>query len=461
MRSRAAAFAVLLLSVAGFAHAATYRNSVWVPTWGGGVTSMQQHAGSVQESNPVWYALNADGSIALKSGAESATALAAMVGSQILPTIQNTVNSSFNANVAATVIGTAAARESHASAIAQLVVGKGYDGIDVDYESLPAAQMANFSAFVQLLGQKLHAAGKKLSVSVYPKTADSDNWSGPGGEDYSAIGTVADSVKIMAYDYHWDTSAAGPISPLDWLDKVATYATTRIQAAKVMMGLPWYGYDWQGSSGAGVTYDQAMQRAQSNGATVTHDANGEATFTYASHTVFFQDATAYSKKVDMLKQKHPSIGGFAHWAAGQEDPQVWAIVRGTTDSTPSTPPNTGSNPATTPQTDFAVAGPTVLSVAQGSSIKADYRLTAINGFSGTASVNVQVLSSGFNGTVTPSSSSVSAVAPVTVTIAPARTTAAGSYQLTVRFTNGTVSREQVVNVVVQAVATGHTRAVRH
>ena len=459
MRLRAAAFAVLFSVIGGTAHAG-YRNSVWLPTWGGGVASVQTNADALQESNPVWYALNSDGSIALKNGAESPTALAAMVGTQILPTIQNTVNSSFSASVAAQVIATADARDAHASAIVQLVVAKAYDGIDVDYERLPATQMANFSAFISTLAQKMHAVGKKLSVSVYPKTADTDNWSGPGGEDYRAIGAAADFVKIMAYDYHWDTSAPGAITPLDWLDKVASYATSKIAASKVIMGLPWYGYDWQGSNGVGVTYAQAMQRVQSNNATVTHDVNGEATFTYADHTVYFQDASAYSKKVQMLKQKHASIGGFAHWAAGQEDPQVWAVVRG--GSAPSTPPNSGSNPATPPvQTDFSVSGPSVLTVAQGSRISADYRLTAINGFSGNASVNVQVLSSGFDGTVTPSSSIVSATSPVSVTIAANRTAPAGSYQFTVRFTSGSTTREELVNVVVQAVSPGRTRAVRH
>ena len=437
-----------------------YRNSAWVPTWGGGVTSIQTNAGAIQESNPVWYALNADGSIALKSGAENPTALAAMVGTQIIPTIQNTVNSSFNASVAAQVIGTPDARDAHAAAIVQLVVSKAYDGIDVDYERLPSTQVANFSAFISTLAQKLHVAGKKLSVSVYPKTADTDNWSGPGGEDYRAIGAAADFVKIMAYDYHWDTSAPGAITPLDWLDKVATYATSKIAASKVMMGLPWYGYDWQGSNGIGVTYAQAMQRAQSNNAAITHDVNGEATFTYAGHTVYFQDAAAYAQKIQLLKQKHGSIGGFAHWAAGQEDPQVWAVVRG--GSVPTTPPNSGSNPTTPPvQTDFAVSGPSVLTVSQGSRISADYRLSAINGFSGSAAVNVQVLSPGFDGTVTPSASTVSAATPVSVTVAANRTAPAGSYQVTVRFTSGNTTREQLVNVVVQAVPVGRMRAVRH
>ena len=83
------------------------------------------------------------------------------------------------------------------------------------------------------------------------------------------------------------------------------------------------------------------------GATISHDANGEATYTYGSDVVYFQDATSYQRKVDMLKQKHPQIGGFAHWALGQEDPAIWNIIRGGT-STPAAPPPVVTPPRNDP-----------------------------------------------------------------------------------------------------------------
>ena len=222
------------------------------------------------------------------------------------------------------------------NALAQLAIMNGYDGIDVDYERVPTTSRASFTAFIATLAQKLHAANKKLSVTVYAKTSDGATWNGPGAEDWPALGTLADSIKIMAYDYSYDSSPAGPISPLDWLDKIASYAETTIPSAKIVMGLPFYGYDWSGGTARGVTYAQAMQQAQSLGATVTHDANGEATYSAAGHVVYFQDAASYTRKVVMLQQRHPSIGGFAHWALGQEDPAVWTVIGGSI-AVPATP----------------------------------------------------------------------------------------------------------------------------
>src|SRR6185369_5531179 len=130
-----------------------------------------------------------------------------------------------------------------------------------------------------------------------------------------------DSMKVMAYDYHYSGGAAGDITPLDWLDAVATYAESRVASKKVMIGLPWFGHDWTGTNATSVTYASGM--ALANGVTPSRDANGELTFTYGGHVVYFKDAESYARKVDAVMAKHPFIGGFAHWSAGAEDPATW------------------------------------------------------------------------------------------------------------------------------------------
>src|SRR3954452_12855857 len=99
------AFLAALLAIATTSSAA-YRTSVWVPPWtDAALTTVQHNAGAMQEANPVWYSWNADGSIAKNWNAENATWRAAMTGAQLIPTIQNVVNRSFNGSVAATLLG--------------------------------------------------------------------------------------------------------------------------------------------------------------------------------------------------------------------------------------------------------------------------------------------------------------------------------------------------------------------
>src|SRR5438309_2592425 len=218
----------LLFTVVGLllaAHAFAYRISAWIPPWdGNALTSIQMNATAVGESNPVWFSWNADASIVKNWNSDNPAWRAAMTPTQLVPTIQNVVQGSFDGTAVANMLASAATREAHANAVAQLAIMNAFDGIDVDYERIPTSSRANFTSFIATLAQKLHAANKKLSVTVYAKTSDSANWNGPGAEEWPALGSLADSVKIMAYDYSYSSSPAGPIAPLDWLDRVATYA---------------------------------------------------------------------------------------------------------------------------------------------------------------------------------------------------------------------------------------------
>ena len=445
MRSR---FVAVLLFLGATLPLHAYTISAWIPTWDpNALTTVQRHAGSMTESNPGWYTVSADGSIGRNSGAEDPTMRAAMTGTLVIPTIKNNAGGSFNGALVANLVSTAAGRETHASALAQLVTGKALDGIDLDYEELPATARDSFSAFVQLLAGKLHASGKKLSVTVSAKTSASQDWAGPGGDDYAALGASADAIKIMAYDKHYPGGSAGDISPLAWLDQIATYADATVPARKIVFGLPWYGYDWSGTNAAGVTYEQAQSLALSTGATISHDADGEATFSYSGHVVYFQDAASYSKKIQYLTSRHSGIAGFAHWRAGAEDPAIWDLVTtlksGAT--APATPP---------PAADFTISGPASLQVARGTSQQATFSIAAINGFSDAANVTATMIDS-FSGSVT-ATASVRPGSTATVTVSANARALPGTYRVRVRMTSGSLAHDAMLSVTIPQ---ARTRAV--
>lgn len=432
---------VLLFVAASPAYA--YRMSAWVPSWDSSAPAiMGIHARDLDESNPGWLYANADGTV--KQTGEDARLRAALTGTLLMPTIKNYVNGAFDGVMMATIVNSDSLREKHAETIAQLVVQNGYDGVDVDYERMPSTSRAGFTAFVQLLGNKLRASNKKLSVTVYAKTNDA-TYNGPGAQDWTAIGAVADSVKIMAYDYHWSTSAAGPIAPLDWLEQVVAYAEKTLPVQKAMIGLPWYGYDWLGTAGATVTYAQAVAKAQSAGIAVARDASGEATYTYDGRTVFFQDAASYTSKVKTILAKHPGIGGFSHWRVGAEDPEIWNVVselHGTT---------SGRLPTVTPAQDFAIDGPGEVAMTAGTQSSTRYGFVGINGFTGPVTMYARKFDP-FPGTVAVNGTSL------VVNVFPEA--GAGSYGITVTMTGGGVTRETIVTLRISAPKIAKRRAVR-
>lgn len=445
--------AVLLFTFAAPSHA--WRMSAWVPTWdANAVPLMRSHGGKLHEANPGWYTIAPDGSVSKNWGAEDLNLRAALSGTQLIPTIKNHINGSFNGAVVANVIGTAGGRETHAEALTALAVSQAFDGIDVDYERVPTTSRTDFTAFINLLASKLHGAGKQLSVTVYAKKADSENWNGPGSQDWIAIGRAADSVKIMAYDYHWNGSAAGPLTPLDWLDKVATYAEQTIPRGKAIIGLPWYGYDWQGTAATTLTHAQAVALAKTKGATITRDAaSGEATFTYEGRTVFFNDETSYRTKIELITTKHPAIGGFAHWRVGAEDTSLWALVgqlRNVGGGTSAMRPAAGN---------FAINAPEAVSVTAGAEGTATLAVVAIDGFSASANVTAEMLDQ-FAGTLYFDAPTASPSQATTLTVTAARWVEPGAYRIVVKMTSGALTREQMIVVHVSAASAARRRVVR-
>lgn len=351
----------LLLVFSGCSAPSKSRNIAWtqqlyISAWFApfdltrGLQSFSEHVYDLQEINPVWYNLNLS---YFQSGAGPfeenllqngpIITLARTNGVKILPTIQNWGISNFDATVISKIINNPASRSRHVDEILSLVLDNGYDGIDIDYENLPAADSEAFSLFIRELGTSLREKGRLLSVALHPKTYGQANWNGPGAQDWVVIARYADLLKIMAYDYHWSSFHAGPIAPLDWLRDILDYAATIPEAkGKIIVGLPLYGYDW-GPDGTGkaLTYEDTVKlmserrilnpsrdrikHLSSVCGYYTH--NVEPHFEYQEsglgHTVFFQDVQAIRERIKVIAEYGDLIKGVALWRLGGEGPGVW------------------------------------------------------------------------------------------------------------------------------------------
>jgi spore germination protein YaaH len=226
------------------------------------------------------------------------------------------------------VISTEANRAAHAERLTDLVVSKGYDGLDLDYESRRAEDRDEFSLFVETLASRLHAEDKKLAIAVHAKTSEPGGWSGAKAQDWKRLGRAADEFKIMLYDYHWNGSEAGPAAPPGWIDEVLTFAETRVAPYKIRMGLPFYGRDWRGTEARDLVYTEVRQLAEERSATMQRHSSGEPYFKYSDdHTVYYQDSRSIGMKLEVLKRKHPKVGGIAVWHVGGESRDYWTTLK--------------------------------------------------------------------------------------------------------------------------------------
>jgi len=237
-------------------------------------------------------------------------------------------NAGFDDELMHRILTDQAVRDGTISSIVQFVLDGNYSGINIDWENIPAEDREALSSYIRELCVKLHEHGKLVTIDVSGKTSDeTTGWS--GAWDYNAMGELCDYVCIMVYDYHYSGSAAGPVGPLGWLEQVVGYALSSMPREKIVIGIPFYGYDWVGSRGEYVSFDQALSKTKDEGAKVTF-SEGDAEYTYsydvlfAHHEVWFQGAKSAEVKASSVLAS--GIDKIAAWSIGQEDPRTWEVI---------------------------------------------------------------------------------------------------------------------------------------
>jgi chitinase len=125
-----------------------------------------------------------------------------------------------------------------------------FDGFDVDWEYPHQPDAANYQALLLELRRQMDAVrpGLLLSIAVGPSPRMY------AGTDMAAIGKIVDQVGLMTYDFNgpWNgtTGFIAPLSAASDHDggtverSVAAYRAAGVPAAKLLMGLPFYGYGW-------------------------------------------------------------------------------------------------------------------------------------------------------------------------------------------------------------------------
>lgn len=288
-------------------------------------------AGAIDEVQADWYTVRSDGSLVSHSVDRAFVLQAHALGLRVLATVANNGIGVFEPDVANAILTSPSARAKLVDQLIQACTTIGYDGVDLDFESVPAADRDLLSSFVKRLAAALHAHGLMLAMAVTAKTSEPGGWSGAQSEDYARIGAAVDEFQIMTYGLNGSWSKIGPIAPPAWVDQVLTFAETKVDPAKIWMGVPFYGCEWWSGGSAQRTWKAFECELESHHADVTRTASGEAQFTYrdpagSRHTAFFQDTTAIDAKLKVLRMRHPRIAGIAIWMMGGEDPHFWPLI---------------------------------------------------------------------------------------------------------------------------------------
>lgn len=387
IRAAATALVVGLLSggiVGGAAHGADgMKMSGWLPYWlmNTSTTDAVNNSDLFDDVSPFWFDAQLESAKASTVGIMSNSlswgtrpAILASLqqkGIKVLPSITDGTP----ARHMAAVLSATDKRSAFIGQITALVNNNGYDGIDLDFEKFAfndgqqtwAATRSSWVPFVSELATSLHATGKLLSVSVPPMYSDS---SGYWVYAFRDIAPHIDKLRIMAYDYSWDS--AGPIGgPLSWVRTVLGYAVDAVPASKVYLGTPTYGRDWVTSSaGSGCPATFSSRTYNSSEITFTDEwvrsspsmernriyAEAYSATCTVTRSAWMPDAETTLARWNVASEF--GIAGLAQWMVGTQQVGQWDLLRASV--SPSPPPTSNPGPLPTPVSEPSpIVSPTV------------------------------------------------------------------------------------------------------
>ena len=249
---------------------------------------------------------------------------------------------------------TAARREAFAASCVDFVVEQGLDGVDLDWEypvsgGAPGtihrpADKQNFTKLLQELRTRLDRQGRRDGKDYSLTIA------GAAGSWYLnqieavKVADIVDHIFLMGYDLHgpWDTSAdfnaplytpsgASPQGKSSIADSVQAYLDKGIPAEKLVLGMPLYGYAYQGvssqnnglystyTSAKSVSYRTLKKNYLSNAAYRQYrHQEAQVPYLYGSRTfISYDDAESLAAKAALARSR--DLGGIGFWELSQDD----------------------------------------------------------------------------------------------------------------------------------------------
>lgn len=221
----------------------------------------------------------------------------------------------------------------------QVMIQRGYTGLDADFEYITAEDAESYLAFLNAAREKLHTRGLFLQADLAPKTYAQQ----PGllyeAHNYPVVGALADSVLLMTYEWGYAYGPPMAVAPLPQVSNVLRYGVSEIPSGKIDMGIPNYGYDWaipyqQGTRAVTIGNQEAVLLASRVGARIAYDKSAQSPyFDYQrhgeQHRVWFEDARSILAKLRMASEWN--LRGIAYWNLLRPFAQNWALVSRTVD----------------------------------------------------------------------------------------------------------------------------------
>ncbi len=243
----------------------------------------------------------------------------------------------FSTELASQVLNNPAARQRLVNNIFATLQQKDYYGVDFDFEFVNRSDRDLYTTLISETAARVHPAGYIVTAALAPKTSTDQPGLLYGGHDYAGIGSVANLVMLMTYEWGYTYGPPMAVAPIDQVRRVVEYAVTQIPRSKILLGIPNYGYDWtlpfvQGQTEAeNISNPEALARAERVGATIQYDTVAQSPYyeyTDAQgreHIVWYEDARSLRAKLNLMNEFN--LAGIGFWTIMDPWPSGQQVLR--------------------------------------------------------------------------------------------------------------------------------------
>lgn len=275
-----------------------------------------------------WHYFNSDSFKEIRKKASQSN-------TKVLVAIKNFDNVSID-----TLISSDSATNNFIKQLLSLIKEYQLDGVNLDFEYFTDSNYPTsvyFNKFLTTINKALKKQDPRLIVSI---DVNATVVLVDRAYDMAKIGATVDQIILMTYDYHQPSSSvSGPIAPLfageneHSIDNSVQSLIGRVPTEKILLGIPFYGYEWEtiheryksptvAHSGALATYKRVAQLLENRDDIVQKrdDESSSPWLIYkqsgAIKQIYYEDDISISAKMQYIKDQ--SLGGVAIWALGYE-----------------------------------------------------------------------------------------------------------------------------------------------
>lgn len=243
----------------------------------------------------------------------------------------------FSGDIAHAVIADEEVKTKLIQNVMEYLDRRNYFGLNIDFEYVREEDRTLYTQFLLDFAAALRRVGYSFSVALAPKISQEQSGLLYTAHDYGAVGSIADKVIIMTYEWGYTYGEPMAVAPIDKVRQVLDYAVMEMPPEKILMGMANYGYSWtlpykKGTAARPLSLPEIPQTAYSQYADIRFDDTAQSPFfryydsAGTEHIAWFEDPRSIEAKMKLVSEY--GLGGVSYWNINTLYRPNWAVLSG-------------------------------------------------------------------------------------------------------------------------------------